>query len=234
MINQVKISALSLACLVFFTAVSAQALLYEFNTVISGATPGGPTPWLTAEFTNSQKRIGGTLTNGVLLQLRAPNLDTDPNKEFVTNWYFNNTLENDIEGLKFSFDLEGTALARKNYYPVDVNDLNAGAGAKFDVYFQFQTSNNNFNRFENGDYADIFMYGIEGLTADTFNALSTSNIADKQYLAEAHIQGISPGDCSAWVVPGSPESVPEPGTMILLGTGLLGLAAYGRRRNSKR
>lgn len=229
MTRQIIIAALLLSCLIIYSTTPAQALLYEFNTVISGATPGGPAPWLTAEFTDTTKTIDNVIKSGVLLQLRAPNLDTDPTKEFVTNWYFNNTLEDTIHNLKFSTSLVGTALALKNYYPVDVNDLNAGGGAKFDIYFQFQTSNKNSGRFENGDSADIFMYGVEGLTADTFYALSTSNNTSKQqYFAEAHIQGISTGDCSSWVVPGTP--VPEPGTMTLLGFGLLGLALYGKRR----
>lgn len=227
-----KIAVLSLVCLILCMAVSAHALLYEFNSVISGATPGGPTPWLTAEFTDSTRSIKGIQTSGVLLKLQAPNLVTNPGPEFVTRWYFNNTLEDSIGNLKFSTTLEGTALASKNFYPVDVNDLNAGAGAMFDVYFQFQTSNNNDGRFENGDLADIFMYGVQGLTAETFNALSISNNNNKQYFAEAHIQGISEGG-SAWVVPGPETPVPEPGTMVLLGTGLFGLAIYGKRRLNK-
>lgn len=229
-----KIAALSLACFVFCTAVSAHALFYEFNTVISGATPGGPTPWLTAEFTDTTRTINKTTTNGVLLKLQAPHLiTTNTNQEFVTNWYFNNTLDDTIDNLKFLSVLNGTAFAKKNYYPVDVNGLNAGAGAKFDVYFQFQTSNNNSNRFENGDVAEIFMYGVTGLTAETFNALSTGNSANKHYFAEAHIQGISTGEGSSWVAPVPVAPVPEPGTIVLLGTGLLGLAIYGKRRRNK-
>lgn len=230
MLKQLKITALTLACLLFGTAISAHALLYEFDTVITGAKPSGPTPWLTAEFTDSKKTINGVETNGVLLKLRAPNLATNPN-EFVTRWYFNNILEETIEDLKFSTALSGTALAKKNFYPVDVNDLNAGGGARFDVYFEFQTSKVG-GRFENGDLADIFMYGVASLSAETFNALSTFNDnKTKQYFAEAHIQGISTGEGSSWVTPGpTPPPVPEPGTLILLGAGMLGLAFYGKRR----
>ena len=221
-----------MTCLVLCFAVSAHALLYEFNAVISGETPGGQKPWLTAEFTNTTRKINNDDKSGVLLKLRAPHLVS--NTEFVTKWFFNNTLENAIEGLMFSYQFEGTALAKKNFYPVDVDDLHAGAGALFDVYFQFQANNN--KRFENGDSADIFMYGVQGLTAETFNAVSThtTNSPNKQYFAEAHIQGISTGTGSAWVVPiTTPAPVPEPGTMILLGFGMLGLSVYGKRRMNK-
>lgn len=228
-----RLIVMLLSGLFFCTPFSAHALFYEFDTVLTGATPGGPAPWLTAEFTNSSQNVAGVVTSGVLLKLRAPNLMTSPATEFVTNWYFNNTLEDIIHNLKFATALTGTALANKNYYPVDINDLNAGGGARFDIYFQFQTSNKNSGRFERGDLADIFLYGVEGLTAESFNTLSTSNNEGKKYFAEAHIQGISSGDGSAWVIPGPETPVPEPGTYVLLGGGLLGLAIYNRRRRSK-
>lgn len=218
----------SLISCVFCTAITSHALLYEFNRDLSNTFKDDPKTWLTAEFQDTTRLISGNTTSGVLLKLRALELGKLPGSVFVSNWFFNNTLESGISSLKYVSDTTGTALPTIS---TNKKDLNAGTGAKFDLNFQFPTENK--DRFENSDSADIFMYGVTGLTADSFNALSDK----KQYFAEAHIQGISTGAGSIWVVPGSgsghpgstPSSVPEPGGLVLFGVGLLGLAIYAKR-----
>lgn len=219
---------------VFCTAISAHALLYEFNSVILDGFSGSKNTWLTAEFTDTTQLIGvdktskGVLTYGVLLKLRAPNITTFPGDVFVSDWYFNTKLENTINDLKFISVLNGTTIPTLS---VEANGHNAGTGTKFDINFKFPTKNK--SRFEQGDSADIFMYGVAGLTADSFNSLSNG----KQSFAEAHIQGISSNLNSVWVVPisdrSTPAPVPEPGSFILFGIGLLGLAVYAKRRMNR-
>jgi hypothetical protein len=67
---------------------------------------------------------------------------------------------------------------------------------------------------------------VTGLTEGTFDTGSNS----AGYISEAHIQGI--GSDSAWITEGT-TPVPEPGTMVLFGIGMLGLAVYGKRRMNK-
>ncbi|MBW2164222.1 MAG: PEP-CTERM sorting domain-containing protein [Deltaproteobacteria bacterium] len=53
------------------------------------------------------------------------------------------------------------------------------------------------------------------------------------YHSAAHIRSIGIGDeDSGWI--GDTQSVPEPSTILLVGTGLLGMIAFGRKRLNKK
>lgn len=231
-----KLRILLLGFILMAAASTAHALTLQidFDTSLdeNGIMPGGAPPWLTAVFTDSSKVINGNNTQGVQLDLSASGLVVE---EFVTKWYFNTTLGS-LDGLQHVDTLTGSTL---NTFSSGIDGFNAGGGGNFDMYIAFQGNNN--SRFESLDLASFFLYGVTGLTAETFYALSTPT--DKAYLAEAHIQGILDGnndpELSAWVVPGDGggggggNPVPEPGTMMLLGAGFLGLVVYGKRRQQK-
>jgi len=222
------IRTLFLGIALLMTATAAHALTFDFTQVLTGDTPNGTSPWLTAIFSDSTLQVGDADTQGVLLTLTAPGLvDTD---NFVSTWAFNTQLGS-LTGLQHQVtELDG--ITNLESFDFGIDSYNAGAGALFDLVFQFVTSNQGggASRFEGGELASIFLYGVDGLTADSFYALSSPE--SKAYFAEAHIQEIIGGDeGSAWVVPGT-TPVPEPGTLLLLGAGFLGLAIYGKRRRN--
>ncbi|WP_236021506.1 PEP-CTERM sorting domain-containing protein [Geomesophilobacter sediminis] len=213
-------------------ATSAHALSLDYNTVISGAIPDGTLPWLTATFSDVTQKVNGVNTNGVLMVLRAPGLTGS--SDFVTEWDFNSKLST-LAGLQHVDTLTGTQLKS---FAAGSDIVHGGTGALFDMDFIFCSSASQSKRFDGGDIASVFLYGVNGLTADSFNAYSDP--IDKAYLSEAHIQGITNlTGSSTWVIPGEDNGsgggggtpvVPEPGTALLLGAGMAGLALYRRTR----
>jgi hypothetical protein len=213
-----------LAGLMLMLATSAMALQINYNTVLSGTIPAGSPPWLVATLTNASQQVGSTTESGVLLSVNANGLD---GTEFATILNFNSTLLTDITGLKYVNN--SSAVAEINSFsagPDTIVGAVGGANNKYDISLKFTTENNGSGRLTDGEIANIFLYNVTGLTEGTFDTGSNS----AGYISEAHIQGI--GSDSAWITEGT-TPVPEPGTMVLFGIGMLGLAVYGKRRMNK-
>ncbi len=208
--------------LIFST--SAQALQFDFNTVFSGTVmPGGSTPWATATFSGTS-----TVTLTITSSMTTAG-------QFITEMSFNLDPALDPTKLSFSAPVSITPGLTAPTITKGVNGFQADGDGKFDILFSFQQASG-AGRFDGTDSVTYTITSTEaGLTADSFNFLSAPGGGAGSWSAATHIQGIDDlagGTTSDWIGPGTGAfPTPEPGTMLLLGLGLLGLGIVARKHS---
>lgn len=199
------------------------AVPINLDYIDSGDTPAGTSPWLTADVSD---RSGG----GVLLSLDARNLT---GSQFVGTWFFN--LYNLSPGVAVIPSFEGgytpSASFAYSFSPTGGLGLGNSPLSGFEIEFDFTSAaSGNGNRFSAGETLRVLLSGV---TSASFFPPE----GEQGYISAALIQGIplaTGGEGSAWVAarvtPPGPQPIPEPGTILLLGSGLLVTAGFLRRR----
>jgi hypothetical protein len=196
-----------------------------FNGTLTPTTPAS-TVWATAVFSDTITPGKVTLTMTVSMALAS-------STSYVSQWYFNtkvpmlSVLNIDPPGATISYGPGGP--------PGPSCCSPNGLTGDFDLQFSFLTSAG----FLNQGGQSIFEITGSGLTASSFNDYTPTggngNNGNGGFLAAVKVQGAG----QSYEVRGvegdgvidEQGSVPEPGTMALIGLGLLGAVATRRRRS---
>lgn len=191
-----------LGLLVIMTAGQASALTFNLSQVINGNTSLTPT---SSYGTITLSQIGTDVRIDVALADTTHRL-----QGFALNF-------NDV---KFSV--------------ADIFSLNNGTsisvienGIKSDGYAGFFDIDipKNGNLGNVSSFSAIIHDSLQNLSVEDFNTHDTLGLL----YASAHIGNLNTPSGSIWVGADGPAPVPEPGTMLLLGIGFLGLAIYQKR-----
>jgi len=198
------------------------ALVFDLGDVITGSTPGGPSPWLRATITQFD-------STSVLIKMEAISLITSPYTEAVKDWAFNlNPLIATRELTAVEVDRFGSfqpnpvlALSRANGY----------GGFAFDFDFDFATAGGNATtRFTSGDSVTMKLSRASGLLESDFNYFASHDGRD--FYSGAHLISLANGQ-SAFIGATSPTgeitAVPEAGTVLAGALVLLPFAASAIR-----
>jgi hypothetical protein len=204
----------------------AAGFVYQFDAVFgaSTVTPAGAAPWLNAIFVDAP--------GGVLMTLSNLNLAAT---EKTSTFDFNLNPSLNPANLTFTFQSSVGSFTPPTITK-DVDANKADGDGYYDIQLQFDVGGGSSSLFDNGESVTYLIDGIDGLTADDFEYLSTPSGGGNPFYAAAHIQGTGGGASSAWTEPSlGPLIVPEPGSGVIfsLAAGVWYAARLAGRKKTK-
>ncbi len=206
----------------------ARILVTTGAAVLLLAVGSAPALAATIQFTGTASAVGGS--NAFFTDPISPVEAFATYDETLTDRYFDNgtLLFYEMDGSFDSIDSSTftTTIGAESFVGVEANgDFLPGVEVLVFDLFSFEANGLNTPL----GFAQFLLYNADGSLSfeagfDDVNGITTFSVFDETTFAEV---AFGQFDAAVFV---QDVVIPEPGTLVLLGSGLLGFAGYGRRR----